>query len=72
MRKTSIDELPQLFQCTARRNESGWSQTGAPLLCGEVPGRDSQIHDQASGTPRTYRMGAGEWIQGRYVYSQEN
>ena len=32
MRKTSIDETASAFQCTARRNESGWSQTGAPFF----------------------------------------
>ena len=30
------------------------------------------IYDKASGTPGFNRLGAGEWIQGRYVYSQEN
>ena len=30
------------------------------------------IYDKASGTPGFNRLGAGEWIQGRYIYSQEN
>ena len=35
---------------------------------GEVPGGDSQIYDQTSGTPRTYRMGSGERIQRKHFY----
>ena len=40
--------------------------------CGEVPGRNSKIYDQASGASGNDRLGTGEWISWRYFHSKED
>lgn len=72
IRKASIDELPQLFNILKGDMSLVGPRPERPQFVREIQRRDTKIYDKASGTPGFNRLGAGEWIQGRYVYSQEN
>lgn len=70
MRRTSIDELPQLFNILKGDMSPGGTKTGAPLLCREIQRRNSKIYGKTSGSSRPDRMGSGKWIPGRYIHQE--
>ncbi len=58
IRKTSIDELPQLFNILKGDMSLVGTKTGAPLLRGKIPGRDSSLHGK-----HQVRPGLTGWAQ---------
>ena len=64
MRRTSIDELPQLFNILKGDMSLVGPRPERPFFVEKFQGRDSQIYGQASGSSGTDRMGTGEWIPG--------
>ena len=56
IRKTSIDELPQLFNILKGYVSCG-TKTGTTTVCRKIQRRDPKIYDQTSGAAGTYRMG---------------
>ena len=39
---------------------------------GEVPGGDPTLYGKTSGTSGSYRLGAGQWLQRKYIHSETN
>lgn len=67
IRKTSIDELPQLFKCSEGRYEPGWTAPGTPVFVEKFKEEIPRYLSQTPGASGNDRMGTGQWLPGRYL-----
>lgn len=72
MRKTSIDELPQLFNVLKGEMSLVGPRPERPFFVEKFKGRNSKVYDQTPGASGNDRVGTGKWIPGKYFYKETN